>query len=82
MEGFWGIFKAEMYYLQSFHTFEELRRAVGEHMDFYNTTKKLKGLVPLDYRNQTLAAQVFFFSCLLDRRRLILPGCCGFPWFC
>lgn len=26
MEGFWGILKSEMYYLQLFHTFEELER--------------------------------------------------------
>ena len=25
MEGFWGILKAERYYLQQFHTFEELQ---------------------------------------------------------
>lgn len=59
MEGFWGIVKAEMFYLNQFHTFEELQQAIDEYMDFYNTRRlqwKLKGLAPLDFRNQTLAA--------------------------
>ena len=59
MEGFWGIIKSEMYYLQKFHTFEELKLAIYEYMDFYNMRrlqKKLKGLTPIEYRNQTLAA--------------------------
>ena len=59
MEGFWGILKSEMYYLRQFHTFEELKKAIDEYMDFYNTRRlqaKLKGLAPLAYRNQTLVA--------------------------
>lgn len=59
MEGFWGIIKAEMYYLQKFHTFEELQSAIDEYMKFYNMRrlqKKLKGLTPFEYRNQTLVA--------------------------
>lgn len=59
MEGFRGILKAEMYYLQQFHTFEELQQAIDEYILFYNTRRlqsKLKGLAPLDFRNQTLAA--------------------------
>jgi len=59
MEGFWGIIKSEMYYLQKFHTFEELKQAVDEYIKFYNfkrLQKKLKGLTPIEYRNQTLIA--------------------------
>lgn len=59
MEGFWGVLKTEMYYLQRFHTFEELQKAVDEYMDFYNTRRlqaKRKGLAPLVFRNQTLTA--------------------------
>ena len=37
MEGFWGILKSEMYYLRQFHTFEELKKAIDEYVDFYNT---------------------------------------------
>ena len=59
MEGFWGIIKSEMYYLQSFHSFDELKLAIDEYMDFYNTKrlqKKLKSLTPIEYRNQTSIA--------------------------
>ena len=59
MEGFWGIIKSEMYYLRKFHTYEELKQAIDEYMDFYNMRrlqKNLKGLTPIEYRNQTLAA--------------------------
>jgi len=59
MEGFWSIIKSEMYYLQKFHTFEQLQQAIDEYMIFYNTRRlqaKLKGLAPIDFRNQTLAA--------------------------
>jgi putative transposase len=59
MEGFLGIIKSEMYYLKKFHTYEELKLAIDEYMDFYNTRrlqKNLKGLTPIEYRNQTLVA--------------------------
>jgi putative transposase len=59
MEGFWGIIKSEMYYLQKFHTYEELKQAIDEYIEFYNMRrlqKKLKGLAPIEYRNQALIA--------------------------
>ncbi len=59
MEGFFGIIKSEMYYLKKFHTFDELKLAIDDYIEFYNNKrlqKKLKGLTPMEYRNQTLAA--------------------------
>jgi transposase InsO family protein len=59
MEGFWGIIKSEMYYLQRFHNFNELQNAIDKYINFYNTRRlqgKLKGLTPIEYRNQTLVA--------------------------
>ena len=59
MEGFWGIIKSEMYYLQKFHTYEELKLSIDEYIEFYNfrrLQKNLKGLTPMEYRNQTLVA--------------------------
>ncbi len=59
MEGFWGIIKSEMYYLQKFNTYEELKVAIDEYINFYNTKrlqKNLKGLTSIEYRNQTLVA--------------------------
>jgi len=51
--------KYEIYYLQKFYTYEELRQAIDEYIVFYNTErlqKNLKGLTPIEYRNQTLAS--------------------------
>ena len=59
MEGFWGILKTEMYYLQDLCSFEQLGQSINEYIAFYNTRRlqaKLKGLAPIDFRNQTLAA--------------------------
>lgn len=59
MEGFWGTLKCEMYYLHKFYTYEELKQAIDEYIVFYNTKrlqKNLKGLTPIEYRNQTLAS--------------------------
>jgi transposase InsO family protein len=59
MEGFWGIIKSEMYYLQKFNTYEELKQAVDKYIEFYNKRrlqKKLESLTPIQYRNQALTA--------------------------
>lgn len=57
MEGFWGIIKSEMYYLRKFGSYEELRAAVEEYIDFYNTRRpqeRLNGLAPMEFRNKTM----------------------------
>lgn len=59
MEGFWGILKCEMYYLNKFKTYAELETAIEEYIHFYNNERrqaKYKGLVPLQVRNQAFAA--------------------------
>ncbi|MBF7810973.1 MULTISPECIES: IS3 family transposase [Clostridium] len=59
MEGFWGILKSEIYYLRKFDTFDELKKAIDEYIEFYKTRRlqnKLKGMALLEYRNHTLVA--------------------------
>ncbi|MGB5823608.1 MAG: IS3 family transposase [Proteocatella sp.] len=59
MEGFWGIIKSEMYYLKKFNTYEQLKQAIDEYIEFYNMRrlqKSLKCLTPMEYRNQALVA--------------------------
>ncbi len=59
MEGFWGTLKSEMYYLNQFHSMELLIEAIHEYIDFYNNQRfqaNLKGLTPMEYRNQALAS--------------------------
>lgn len=53
MEGFWGILKSEMYYLHKFETYEELKAAIEDYIDYYNTKRYQKRLLcmsPLEYR--------------------------------
>lgn len=55
MEGFWGILKAEMYYLNQFHDIDTLKEAITKYIDFYNNWRlqpNLKGLTPIEFRNQ------------------------------
>jgi transposase InsO family protein len=53
MEAFWGMMKSEMYYLKKFNTYEELKDAVVEYIDYYNKKryqKRLNCMAPIEYR--------------------------------
>lgn len=59
MENFFGRFKNEMFYgfEYTFKTIEELEEAIIEYIKYYNTERisvNLKGLTPVQYRNQSL----------------------------
>ena len=59
MEGFWGILKCEMYYLNQFETYEELVAAVEQFIHYYNTQRRqhrLNCLPPASYRSLLEAA--------------------------
>ncbi|MEK3916151.1 IS3 family transposase [Paenibacillus sp. FSL H7-0331] len=53
MEAFWGTLKCEMYYLQTYSTFEELKRDIEAYIHFYNNERlqaKLNDLSPVEFR--------------------------------
>jgi transposase InsO family protein len=53
MEGFWGILKCEMYYLNAFQDYESLVAAIEEYIHFYNherRQRRLNLLAPMSYR--------------------------------
>ena len=59
MENFFGHLKTEMYHGEVFNTVEEFNHAIDEYIQWYNTERvqqRLKGLTPMQYRNQTLEA--------------------------
>ncbi len=61
MENFFGHMKTEMYHGQAFNTVEEFNKAIDEYIQWYNTERiqqRLKGLTPMQYRNQTLEALI------------------------
>lgn len=59
MENFFGIIKREMFYGHEyeFTSLAQLEIAINEYIEYYNNnriTTKLKGLTPVQYRNQSL----------------------------
>ncbi|MDX3775772.1 IS3 family transposase [Chromatiaceae bacterium AAb-1] len=58
-ENFFGILKTEMYHNEVFKSADELIESIKEYIDYYNNQRiklKLKGLSPIEYRNQALVA--------------------------
>ncbi len=55
MENFWGILKAERYYLKGkYDTYEELENDIKSYIKFYNSNrlqKRLNSMSPLEYRS-------------------------------
>ena len=52
MENFFGLLKTEMFYDQ-----EYLYKAIDDYINYYNNERiktRLKGLTPIEYRNQAL----------------------------
>ncbi len=58
-ENFFGLLKTEMYHGHNFQNADELIEKIDEYIEYYNTKRikvKLKGLTPVEYRNQALQA--------------------------
>ena len=58
MEGSWGIIKTEMYYLNKFDTYEELKEAIEKYIYYYNNNRyqeKLGCLSPMEFHNLMVA---------------------------
>lgn len=59
MENFFGHLKSEVYHGESFASVEGFCQAVDDYIYWYNNgrlQKRLKGLAPMGYRSQALAA--------------------------
>ncbi|WP_027729047.1 IS3 family transposase, partial [Treponema sp. C6A8] len=57
MENFFGLLKSELLYLQEFESVEDFKKELVEYLSWYNEKRikvKLKGLTPLQFRNQSL----------------------------
>ncbi len=57
MEAFFGIMEVEMYKLNKFYSIDQLKMAIEEYITFYNNQRYqpvLKGLTPMELRNQAL----------------------------
>ena len=59
MESFFAVLKTEFFYLNKFSSVEELQDGIKKYIHYYNHDRikmKLKGLSPVQYRTQPLAA--------------------------
>lgn len=59
MENFFGLLKSELLYLRKFSSMDEFRIELEKYIDYYNNKRikgKLKGLSPVQYRNQSSMA--------------------------
>jgi putative transposase len=59
MESFFAVVKSEFFYLNKFDNVDQLRDGLVEYIHYYNHDRiklKLKGLSPVQYRTQPLAA--------------------------
>jgi len=59
MESFFGTLKAEFFYLNKFTSVAQLQKELADYIHYYNHDRiklKLKGLSPVQYRTQPLAA--------------------------
>ncbi len=57
MENFFGLLKSELLYLKHFDSVEQFKKELVEYLEWYNEKRikvKLKGLTPLQFRNQSL----------------------------
>lgn len=59
MENFFGILKSELFYLRDFSSINEFKEELVKYIEYYNNNRiksKLKGLSPVQYRTQSIAA--------------------------
>jgi putative transposase len=59
MESFFAVLKSEFFYMNKFESVDQLQHGLGEYIHYYNHDRiklKLKGLSPVQYRTQPLAA--------------------------
>jgi putative transposase len=59
MESFFAVLKSEFFYLNKFDSVDTLRDGLADYIHYYNHDRiklKLKGLSPVQYRTQALAA--------------------------
>lgn len=59
MENFFGILKQEMYYGNTYYSFDELKNAIEKYIKYYNEKRikeKLGWMSPIQYRLNTLVA--------------------------
>jgi putative transposase len=58
-ESFFAVLKTKMFHQHDFESADDLIKEIDEYIEYYNTMRikvKLKGLTPIEHRNQALLA--------------------------
>ena len=72
-EGFWGIVKAEMYYLTKFSNETELRTAIDKYIHFYNYERfqeRFGTKAPLEVRSEAMASDTPMQFPIAENKRI------------
>jgi transposase InsO family protein len=73
IEGFWGIIKSEMYYLQTFENEASLRSAIEKYIDFYNNKRfqaRFDNRAPMEVRTEALTSENATLYPIAENRRI------------
>ena len=73
-EGFWGIIKSEMYYINDFKNEEELRKSIKEFIDYYNNNRyqeRFNNLAPMEVRTAALATETPIQYPIPENKRIL-----------
>ena len=72
-EGFWGIIKSEMYYLQTFDDEKKLRAAIENYIHFYNYERfqeRFENRTPMEVRIEALNSDVPILYPIPENKRI------------
>ena len=73
-EGFWGIIKSEMYYINDFKNEDELRKAIKEFIDYYKNNRyqeRFNNLAPMEVRIAALATETPIQYPIPENKRIL-----------
>ena len=73
MEGFWGIVKSEMYYINKFENEEQLRKAIDDYIYFYNNERlqcRFEGLTPSQVSQEALKTSEPKYYPIAENKRI------------
>lgn len=72
-EGFWGIIKSEMYYLQTFESEKSLRSAIEKYIHFYNYERfqeRFADQTPMEVRMAALNSEIPVLYPIAENKRI------------
>ena len=72
MENFFAILKQEMYYGNTFHSYDELKMAIENYIIYYNTKRIVNDTLRM-YKNDDI--RMYNFNCITDTIVEVITTC-------